>query len=154
MVGYELRNTMSENGFVSRGVCHVSNGCLEDVVERIHIERRGDALAYTEDGGADWTELAPDTTVSLNFWGFTPDFFSMLDTQFAEFLPAMANPLRSEFYLPFAANAAVRQKKASVRVLRTEGRWYGVTYPDDLPVVRQAIRQMTEAGIYPENLFA
>ena len=139
MVAYRLGNTLSENGFVSRGVCTVSTeGFLTDVTERTKIDRFDDGIFYTE---ADATrhELAANTPVSMNFWGFHPNIFQELDTQFRQFVQANLENPRAEFYIPTVVNNLLNAGKVKVRVLTSESPWYGVTYPDDKHTVQRAL---------------
>ncbi len=154
MVSFPLRNTLSENGSVSRGVCSVEGNLLTDVTERTKIVRRGEDAAFTEDG-ENWTELSGDTPVSMNFWGFRRGILERLNADFPAFLDASlpTNPLKCEFALPTVANRQLQEKGATVRVLHTNDKWFGVTYPDDLPGVKQAIRELKEKGVYPEKLW-
>ncbi|MBR2080065.1 MAG: nucleotidyltransferase [Oscillospiraceae bacterium] len=154
MVSFPLRNTLSENGSVSRGVCSVEGNLLQDVTERTKIVRRGNDAAFTEDGET-WTDLSGDTPVSMNFWGFRRGILDRLCADFPAFLDAELpnNPLKCEFALPTVANRQVQEKSASVRVLQTGDRWFGVTYPEDLPGVKEAIRALKEQGAYPEKLW-
>ncbi len=155
MVGYYLKNTVTENGYVSRGVCQTEKGMLQSITERTHIEKRGDGIAYTEDGGESWTQLAPDSVVSMNLWGFTPGFTPTLEADFRRFFreDVPKNPEKAEFFLPFVVNDLLAQDKAQVTVLSSSDKWYGVTYKEDKETVVNAIRAMTEAGIYPSPLW-
>lgn len=156
MVGYELGNTLTENGHVSRGVCSVDeNGYLEKVVERTHIEKRGDGAAYTEDGGETWTEVSVDSTVSMNMWGFTSSFMQEIQNGFKAFLTEglVNNPMKCEYYLPTVVSNLLDADKATVAVLTSKDKWYGVTYKEDKPVVVNAIKNMKETGLYPEKLW-
>ncbi len=156
MAGYQLENTLTENGHVARGVCQVSEkGYLEDIVERTKIMRRGDAIAYTEDDGGSWHELAEGTTVSMNFWGFTQSFVREMEARFPAFLDkALAeNPLKGEYFLPGVVDQLIREQKASVRVLTSHDKWYGVTYKEDKDGVVDALQSMKDKGLYPEKLW-
>ena len=155
MVGYLLGNTVTENGSVARGVCQVSKeGRLEAVVERTRIEKQADGIRFTEDG-ASWTDLPADTVVSMNLWGFTPSFLRESKARFCGFLDkALAeNPVKAEFYLPMTVSQLLEEKKASVRVLESRDKWYGVTYAADKPQVVAALREMTAQGLYPDGLW-
>ena len=154
MVGYRLRNTVTENGHVARGICRAENGWLTDITERTHVEKRGDHAAYTEDG-VNFTELPGDTLVSMNFWGFRAGMMDAFDARFADFLrqDMPKNPLKAEYFLPSVANAEMREHGARVRLLPCEETWYGVTYRDDLPTVRQAVARMKAANTYPAQLW-
>ena len=159
MAGFLLKNTLTENGYVSRGVCTVSDdGYLEDVTERVRIERRpaadaGLIPAYTEDDGQTWTALDENAVVSMNMWGFTPEIFDELKERFPQFLKTAfaANPLKAEFYLPAAVDALIKEGKATARVLTSHDQWYGVTYHEDREKVCAALMAMEEAGQYSFN---
>jgi dTDP-glucose pyrophosphorylase len=156
MVGYELGNTLTENGHVSRGVCSVDeNGYLEKVVERTHIEKRGDGAAFTEDGGETWTDVSVKSTVSMNMWGFTASFMQEIQNGFKAFLTEglASNPMKCEYYLPTVVSNLLDANKATVAVLTSKDKWYGVTYKEDKPVVVNAIKNMKETGLYPEKLW-
>ncbi len=156
MVGYHLNNTMTEHGYVARGVCSIDGqGKLVEIHERTHIEKRGENGAYTEDGGATWTTLAGDTVVSMNLWGFTASILDELDKRFASFLQKTLpdNPLKCEYFLPFVVDEILKEGKAEVTVLQSKDRWYGVTYKEDKETVVQAIRQLKAQGLYPEKLW-
>lgn len=155
MVGYYLKNTVTENGYVSRGVCQTENGMLQSITERTHIEKRGDGIAFTEDDGETWTALSPDAVVSMNLWGFTPGFTAALETDFRRFFreDVPKNPEKAEFFLPFVVNDLLAQDKAQVTVLSSADKWYGVTYKEDKETVVNAIRSMTESGVYPAPLW-
>lgn len=154
MVGYKLRNTVTENGHVARGVCEIENGFLRDITERTHIEKRGSDAAYTEDG-EHFTPLSGDTTVSMNFWGFSTKMLDELGARFPAFLDRSLpeNPLKCEYFLPFVANEQLQEGSASVRVLDCNETWYGMTYRADLDSVRAAIAAMKTDGIYPVRLW-
>ncbi len=155
MAGFLLKNTLSENGSVSRGVCQTDeNGLLQSIVERTHIIASCDGPLYTLDGKT-YALLPPDTPVSMNMWGFTPDLMDEICTRFAAFhAKAMAeNPLKGEYFLPFVVNDTLREGLSTVRVLHTDSKWYGITYQADLPSVQSAIARMTQAGEYPETLW-
>ena len=152
MVGYRVANTLSENGSVSRGVCATDeNGYLTDVVERTKIEKVGDKIIYTEDGVD--TEIAPNSPVSMNMWGFTPEYFEYVEKAFVEFLQARGQELKSEFYIPTLVNDMIRSGKATCKVLDTTSKWFGVTYAEDRPQVVMKINNLVKEGVYPEKLF-
>lgn len=156
MVGYQLANTLTENGYVSRGVCAIdADGHLTDVVERVRIERHGDRAEFSEDDGATWTMLPDDTVVSMNMWGFTGSILSELSGCFEDFLKttAVQNPLKGEFFLPFVVNDLLKAGKAEVTVLRSMDRWYGVTYKEDKEMVTRAIGELKNQGTYPRKLW-
>ena len=154
MVGYRVRNTVTENGSVARGVCEVENGLLTGVTERTKIFKDGNNAKYTEDGET-FVALPGDTIVSMNFWGFTPKMLRELDARFPAFLDnaLVSNPLKGEYFLPSVVNDQLKAGTASVRVLPCEETWYGVTYREDLASVKDAIANMKKQGIYSENLW-
>ena len=152
MVGYRVANTLSENGSVSRGVCATDeNGYLTDVVERTKIEKVGDKIIYTEDGVD--TEIAPNSPVSMNMWGFTPEYFGYVEKAFVEFLKTRGQELKSEFYIPTLVNDMIRNGEATCKVLDTTSKWFGVTYAEDRPQVVMKINNLVKEGVYPEKLF-
>lgn len=156
MVGYILENTLTENGHVARGVCEVSDTqMLMNIHERTRIEKRDFVTAYSEDDGKTWTEIPAGSIVSMNMWGFTKSILTELDNHFINFLDteAVRNPLKSEWFLPFVVDELLKADKASVKVLKTKDKWYGVTYHADKEVVVNAIKQMKEQGSYPEQLW-
>ena len=156
MVGYRLENTLTENGYVSRGVCVTDDeGYLRGINERTHIEKRGDGAAYTEDEGASWTELPADAAVSMNMWGFSADILEELKKRFAVFLEENLekNPLKCEFFLPFVVDELLEEKKATVKVLKSADKWYGVTYKEDKPMVMAAVQKLKDQGLYPQKLW-
>ena len=154
MVGYILKNTLTENGHVARGVCGVKNGILQNITERTRIEQRNGGAAYTEDG-ENWVPVDPDSTVSMNLWGFTPSIMQELEKGFRLFLKdALAtDPLKKEYFLPTVVDELIQSGKAAVQVLTSHDRWYGVTYRKDKPVVEKAIEALIAEGIYPEKLW-
>lgn len=156
MVGYRLNNTMTENGYVARGVCSMDEkGKLVDIHERTRIEKRGDDGAYTEDDGATWIPLPGESVVSMNLWGFTESIFGELDRRFGAFLEREipGNPLKCEYFLPFVVDEILKEDKAEVTVLESRDRWYGITYKEDKETVVSAIRQLKDKGLYPEKLW-
>ena len=156
MAGFHLKNTVSENGSVSRGVCVTDPaGNLVSVTERTRIEPRGGAIAYTEDDGKTWVDLPGDAIVSMNLWGFTPSFVEQARQGFAEFLAARlpVDPLKCEYYLPSVVTAVLESGKAEVKVLTSPDKWYGITYREDKPALTAALETMTRAGTYPRGLW-
>ena len=156
MVGYELGKTVTDNGSVARGVCRVSGeGYLESVVERTRIEKQADGIRYTEDDGKTWTDLGEKTTVSMNMWGFTPSFAAESAARFPAFLDKVLveNPMKGEYFLPSTVSALLAEDKATVKMLYSPDKWYGVTYAADKPVVVAALKAMTEQGLYPDGLW-
>lgn len=156
MVGYRLENTLTDNGHVARGVCETDEeGYLVDINERTHIEKRNGGAAYTEDDGATWTELPMDAPVSMNMWGFSASILDELKARFEKFLDENLekNPLKCEYFLPFVVDELLKEKKASVKVLKSMDKWYGVTYKQDKPVVVAAIQKLKDEGLYPQRLW-
>ena len=157
MVAYELENTLTENGYVSRGVCETdANDMLISVTEHTHIEKDDEHGAkFTEDDGATWQPLAPDSLVSMNLWGFTPDFVREAWAGFGSFLDnaIKTNPLKGEYYLPSVVTDLINADKATVKVLHSGDRWYGVTYKEDKPKVVAALKRLHDTGVYPEKLW-
>ena len=155
MIGYRVRNTVTENGSVARGVCEVENGLLTGVTERTKIFKNGADAKFTEDDGKTFTDLPGDTIVSMNLWGFTAKMIRELDERFAAFLDnaIVTNPLKGEYFLPSVVNDQLVAGTATVRVLPCEETWYGVTYREDLDSVKAAIDGMKKKGIYEENLW-
>ena len=154
MVGYLLKNTVTENGSVARGVCvENADGTLASVTERTKIETFPGGIHFTEDDGKTWTDVDPDSVVSMNLWGFTPSFIDETKARFSAFLDkALAeNPLKGEYFLPSVVSQLIAEDKATVQVLRSTDKWYGVTYKEDKPVVVAAIAEKTAAGLYPDN---
>ena len=155
MVGYELSKTLTENGYVSRGVCRVADdGSLASVTERTKIMWRGSDVAYTDDDEV-WTTLPKDATVSMNFWGFTESMVREMQAGFPLFLDkALAeNPLKGEYFLPSVVSQLIDNGKARVRVLKSRDQWYGVTYKEDKEAVVSALQAMKDKGLYPEILW-
>lgn len=156
MVGYQLENTLTENGHVARGVCVTDeNGYLQKINERTHIEKHGDVTAYTEDDGQTWTAIPAGSTVSMNMWGFTESIMIELKQRFGKFLNdnLEKNPLKCEYFLPFVVDELLTEGRATVEVLKSMDKWYGVTYKEDKPYVVAAIRALKEQGLYPEKLW-
>lgn len=154
MAGFYVENTLTEHGYVARGVCSVDDGgFLSDIKERTRIEKSGDGGKYTEDG-KNWVEIPRGTFVSMNSWGFTTEIFQELEARFVPFFDTNKdNILKAEYFLPDVVGALIAEKKARVRVLPSSERWYGVTYQEDKPIVKQAIYDMVKMGIYPEKLW-
>ncbi|MBQ0161392.1 MAG: nucleotidyltransferase [Bacteroidales bacterium] len=148
MVGYCLENTLSENGTVSRGVCEVNEqGLLTGMTERTNIGRSGNIIQNTNPDGST-IELAPDTTVSMNLFGFTPDYFAESEKLFVEWLRERGSEMKSEYYIPFAVNTFIANGYATMRVLKTTAQWFGVTYKEDRDMVVDRLRKLHEQGIY------
>ena len=156
MVGYQIENTLTENGHVSRGVCQTSeDGKLTKITERTKIQWKGKKIVYTENDGNTWEELPPGTIVSMNFWGFTPSMMKEMEARFPAFLDnaLSENPTKGEFFLPGVVDELIQEDKAAVKVLKSTDRWYGVTYKEDKESVVSAIKSMKKKGIYPEILW-
>ena len=143
MVAFDLKNTLTENGTVARGVCEIENGYLNTITERTKIKD----LKYTEDGET-WIPLAEDTLVSMNLWGFTPDIFDVLEKKFAEFKKNLSNPLKDEFFIPFVVDECIQSKEAAVKVFNCKDKWYGMTYKEDIDSVKDAMKKMIAEGHY------
>lgn len=153
MVGYILRNTLSDHGTVARGVCDCDqDSLLKKVVEHTSIERAGQGGKCTMPDGST-KDLTGDEVVSMNFWGFQPGLFSHLESQFAQFLKEKGNELKTEFFIPSVVDGLVNSTQATVEVLKTEDHWFGVTYKEDKAFVQNSIKQLVEKGDYPENLW-
>ncbi len=152
MVGFNVGNTMSESGTVSRGVCETENGLLKSVVERTKI-------GYDENHDIIFTEgdlvekLEPTTPVSMNFWGFTPDYFAHSEKSFVNFLNHNINVPKSEFFIPIVVSELVESGQSTVEVLRTDSKWFGVTYSEDRPAVVEKFAELHRQGVYPEKMF-
>ena len=156
MVGYLLKNTVTEHGSVARGVCtETASGYLHSVVERTKIIQGDRCPQYTEDDGQSWNDLCEDDIVSMNLWGFQRSYLQEAWALFPAFLDkALAeNPLKAEYFLPAVVSSLLSQHKARVKVLRSNDRWYGVTYKEDKPGVMAALQELREKGLYPEKLW-
>ncbi len=153
MAGFILGNTLSENGTVTRGVCQVdNNGLLVDIVETREIGRKGDH-AVAEDGNGEEVQLDLNCAVSMNMWGFTPGLLKELKTGFVTFLKEHGSELKSEYLLPEEVGRMVKEGKATVQVLKSKDKWFGVTYKEDKQMVVESFRALIEQGVYPEKLF-
>ncbi len=154
MIGYRLVNTLTEHGHVARGVCKVDRkGHLIAVHERTKIKKFNGEVKYTEDG-KNWIEIPADSLVSLNMWGFTPAIFSELRERFSHFLAEnRGNLLTAEYFLPDVINQLLLEEKATVQVLETDERWYGITYQEDKDRVKNAIQELIHQGVYPKKLW-
>lgn len=156
MVGYLLKNTVTEHGHVARGVCiENEDHTLQSVTERTHIEKGEGCPRFTEDGGETWTELSGDTIVSMNLWGFTRSYMDEALKRFPAFLDEAlkTDPVKGEYFLPSVVSQLIAEGKARVKVLRSHERWYGVTYKEDKEAVVAAIAEKTAAGVYPDDLW-
>ena len=153
MVGYRLRNTVSENGCVTRGVCQVDeNGCLAGVQERYEVLPYPDGTIRDRHVHPEGDVIDPDAPVSMNFWGFTPWFFDAAEKELAAFLQGEGDPMKKEYPLPTLVDALMKQVALSVRVLTTEAVWFGVTYKEDKPSVAAELKKLHDVGFYPPSL--
>ncbi|MDE6531584.1 MAG: nucleotidyltransferase [Lachnospiraceae bacterium] len=156
MVGYKLQNTLTEYGSVARGCCQMdAAGYLETIVERTKIIKTEDGASYSEDDGATYHPLPENMLVSMNMWGFTPGIFQELQASMDRFFASEVekNPLKSECYIPMEVGRMIKEGKATVKVLSSKDRWFGVTYKEDKPFVMESIRQLREQGVYPDILW-
>ena len=156
MVGFQIENTLTENGYVSRGVCQLSDeGYLTDITERTKIQWQDDKIVFTEDDGTTWQELPRGTSVSMNFWGFTSSMMKELKERFPAFLDkaVVENPMKGEYFLPGVVDQLIQEGKAEVKVLNSMDRWYGVTYKEDKESVVDALQSMKDKGEYPDVLW-
>lgn len=152
MVGFHLQNTLSEFGSVSRGICTIdSNNYLLGVVERTSIERRGEHIVYFENN-VDY-KLEPECYVSMNFWGFTPDYFEYSDKIFKTFLKNNLTNYKAEFYIPYCVDVLIKEKNAKLKILNSDSKWFGITYKEDRPFVVDKINKLIAAGVYPKDLW-
>ncbi len=151
MVGYPLKNTLSENGSVSRGICSTKEGLLTNVVERTKIYRTDGQIVFEENGRE--TSITGNSLVSMNFWGFTPKYFVQSETWFVDFIRENARQLKAEFYIPYVVSKLITQGDANVRVLESHDRWFGITYQEDKAITIARVRQMVREGKYPESLW-
>ncbi len=153
MVAYELRNTVTENGSVARGVCQVEDGLLKDVVETLGIVKDGENAAYPDEEGK-MLPLSGLSPVSMNCWGFSPSMLEALSERFPRFLTEKLpeNPMKCEYFLPTVANQLIQEGLAAVKILNCQESWHGITYREDMPSVIEAIAAMRRKGIYPETL--
>ena len=154
MVGYLLKNTVTENGTVARGICQVQDGYLTGVTERTKIANRGEDAAYTEDDGETWVPVSGLSSVSMNFWGFSHTMMDELEKRFPAWLDENlpVNPAKCEYFLPFVANALIQEGEGRVRVLDCHETWHGITYREDMDSVVNYIADLRARGIYPETL--
>ena len=156
MVGYELGKTVTDNGSVARGVCETDeNGYLTGINERTKIEKYEAGIHFTEDDGNTWTDVPADATVSMNMWGYTPSFIQEIESRFPAFLDRAlsGNTAKAEFFLPVTVSQLLAENKATVKVLTSPDKWYGVTYAADKPVVVAALKEMAAEGKYPNGLW-
>lgn len=156
LMGYQIDKTLSDHGSVSRGVCKVDeNGNMTEINERLKVyfkEVDGDKRIFFEENGVE-TELPRSSRVSMNFWGFTPEIFKISEELFKTFVPANEDNPKSEFLIPSVADELIKQGKAEFKVIPTSQKWFGVTYPEDKPIVQESIAKLVKDGVYPEKLF-
>lgn len=156
MVAYRLKNTVTDNGHVARGICGLNEKKeLVSVTERTRIEKRDGGIAYSEDDGESWTPISGDTLVSMNMWGFTRSILDEIKAGFPAFLEKgiKENPMKCEYFLPSVVSDLLAEGRATVRVLESEDKWYGVTYKEDKPVVVAAVQALKDEGLYPQKLW-
>jgi hypothetical protein len=153
-MGYELKRTLSENGSVSRGVCEVdASGNLTSINERTKIYRNESGkITYEDEGGLH--EVSEDSKVSMNFWGFAPNVFQVIEEQFQRFLDSNITNPKSEFFIPIVADEFSKSGKGIIKVIPTTSQWFGVTYKEDAPSVQASLDKLVDAGEYPQNLWA
>ena len=153
MVGYQIANTLSDNGSVSRGQCFVSSDQkLAKIIERTAISKKGDSIVYVSDENIEEI-LSIDTLVSMNFWGFTPAFLEYLETEFEAFLEVNLHSLKAEFFLPLVVDNLIKNNQANVAVFKTNAKWMGVTYKEDKEPVVAKVKELKEMGVYPVKLW-
>ncbi len=153
MVGYRVGNTLSESGTVARGVCETDeNDNLTGVVERTQVKRIDEKVSYQDDNGS-WTSIEDNTPVSMNMWGFTPDYFKHSDEYFVKFLKENQDNIKAEFYIPLLVNELIVSNTATVKVLDTPSKWFGVTYAEDRPAVVAKLQELADEGVYPTPLW-
>ncbi len=156
MIGFKLENTITENGHVARGVCEISpDGALVRLTERTKVMRRPEGICYSEDDGETWNRLPDDASVSMNFWGYTSYMMKEIERRFPDALKKILaeNPLKGEFYLPITTDDLIQEGKATVKILPSLDKWYGVTYRADKEMVTAALQSMKDKGLYPERLW-
>lgn len=151
MVGYRLKNTLSENGSVSRGICSSENSFLTDVVERTNIYKKDQNIVFEENDVVN--QISDESVVSMNFWGFTPLFFSQMEEDFKKFIVENSEKLKAEFYIPFVANNLIIKKEAKIKVLTSEADWFGVTYQEDKETTIKKVAELVKNGVYPSKLW-
>lgn len=151
MVGFKLKNTLSDHGTVSRGVCQTENGFLTDVVERTGIIHTGDKITFNENGKN--VPIKDESIVSMNFWGFTPAYFNQTETEFEKFIQNNVDNLKAEFYIPYALNRLIKSGNATCKVFESHDKWFGVTYKEDKKATEESIKRLITKGLYPEKLW-
>lgn len=151
MVGYRLKNTLSENGSVSRGICSLENSFLTDVVERTNIYKKDLNVVFEENNVVN--QISDESVVSMNFWGFSPMFFSQMEEDFKKFIVENSEKLKAEFYIPFVVNNLINNKEAKIKVLTSEAEWFGVTYQEDKETTIKKVADLVKNGVYPSKLW-
>ena len=154
IIGYPLKNTLSENGSVSRGVCEVdANNHLQSIAERTKIYRNEEGvITYEDEGGKH--PVSESSSVSMNFWGFAPNVFDISEKLFAQFLAENKSNPKSEFFIPIVADHFINEAGGAIKVIPTTSQWFGVTYKEDAPSVQKSVDELVKAGVYPNNLWA
>ncbi|HOV71190.1 MAG TPA: sugar phosphate nucleotidyltransferase [Dysgonamonadaceae bacterium] len=153
MVGYRVGNTLSESGAVARGICEVDeNHNLLGIVERTQVMRIDGVVKYKDENN-NWVAIDDNTPVSMNMWGFTPDYFAYSEDYFVDFLKKNAENITAEYFIPLLINHLVTNKMATVKVLDTPSKWFGVTYPEDRPDVVAKLQKLVDEGVYPSPLW-
>lgn len=152
LVGYRLENTLSPHGYVTRGVCESENGFLTCVTERFKIGKNNAGIVEYQDNGESFP-MTGNELASMNFWGFSPALFPLLETKFVEFLKKSGNEMKSEFLIPSEIDSFISSGKMKVKVLKTDATWFGVTYPEDKPAVKASLASLVQQGIYPSPLW-
>lgn len=154
IIGYPLKNTLSENGSVSRGVCEVdANNHLQSIAERTKIYRNEEGIITYEDEGGKHP-VSESSSVSMNFWGFAPNVFDISEKLFAQFLAENKSNPKSEFFIPIVADHFINEAGGAIKVIPTTSQWFGVTYKEDAPSVQKSVDELVKAGVYPNNLWA
>lgn len=151
MVGFILKNTLSNHGTVSRGICRVDNGLLTEVIERTQIHKQGNQVVYGSKGNE--MPISGESIVSMNFWGFTPEYFKQTGKEFQKFIQKNFDQLDAEFYMPFALSQLLKSNEATCEVLTSNSKWFGVTYKEDKEATIEKITSLIKQGVYPENLW-
>ncbi|MBC7915903.1 MAG: nucleotidyltransferase [Pyrinomonadaceae bacterium] len=152
LMGYEVDKTLSDYGSVSRGICKVAGGNLQEINERTKVYAKDGAIVYEDDNG-NTTPLDTDARASMNFWGFSPAIFKLTEPMFKRFVEANENNPKAEFFIPLMAEELVKTGKAQFKVIPTSSKWFGVTYKEDKPIVQKSLSDLIEKGVYPNKLW-
>ena len=152
LMGYEVDKTLSEYGAVSRGICKVADGNLQEINERTKVYAKDGVIVYEDDNG-NTTPLDADARASMNFWGFSPAIFKLTEPMFKRFVEANENNPKAEFFIPLMAEELVKTGQAQFKVIPTSSKWFGVTYKEDKPIVQKSIAELIENGVYPNKLW-